>query len=124
MPRNLIRSSRMVAKMANFTTEDQLQRAIVDALRLRYPLAVIHHADATCRSVREGARRKRLGTLAGFPDLIVIHAGRIGFLEVKTLKGRLTKVQKELHGLLASNLASVFVVRSVPEALRAVASLR
>lgn len=49
------------------------------------------------RSVVEANRMKHMGLVAGIPDMIFAYAGKITFLEFKTLDGKLSDVQKEIH---------------------------
>lgn len=78
-------------------SEDDVQIAVVDALRVAGEL-VIHVPNGGKRSRSEGARLKRLGVLAGVPDLLVfsVPAGleaRGVALEVKSPGGRPSKAQ-------------------------------
>ena len=44
--------------------------------------------------------RNSKGSVAGFPDLLLVRAGRLIFAELKTLKGKLTPAQEEWLDLL------------------------
>lgn len=57
---------------------------------------------------------------AGFPDLTIVVDGRVTFLEVKTLTGRVSRLQEHCIKQMKAHGARVFVVRSVEEALSAV----
>lgn len=66
----------------------------------------------------EGARKKRIGCLAGWPDGAVWHDGRVVLLELKRSRyGVLSDAQRALHPRLAAMGHPVSVVRSVEEAL-------
>ena len=87
------------------TSEADLQRAVVQALRFALPkTAIIHHcANEVTEAGPRGARRQAIlvgmGVHGGFADLMVICAGRVLFLELKSLKGRLSPTQIEFrHG--------------------------
>ena len=68
----------------------------------------------------DGARRKRLGMRAGWPDLEIIEDGMMFFLEVKQRGKYASKVQKELHKALAVQGFFVAIVHDCDEAKRAV----
>ncbi len=105
--------------------EDDLHQAVSDAFRVLLP------KDAICTtwelrnaaSAAEGARRKRLGALAGWPDLGVFHAGRVVLLELKRERGwALSPAQRALHPRLAAAGFPVAVCHTVVEALDAVSA--
>lgn len=56
----------------------------------------------------------------GLPDLFVVRRGECRWIEVKGAKGKLTPAQEKVHARLKANGFSVFVVRTVDEALAAV----
>ena len=108
--------------------EEQIQRAIVRALRIALPHGFIVMAVPNKpRSKVSGAIEKSMGAMAGWPDLQVM--GCIigedpadarpftGFMEVKAPKGRVQPVQREMHDKLADCGFPVAVVRSVEDAL-------
>lgn len=64
-----------------------------------------------------GAKLKKAGLQAGWPDIQLIHRGLYFGLEVKTQTGRLSPAQTELHKKLIASGCSVAVVRSVSDAL-------
>ena len=108
--------------------EAPIQRAIVAYLRAVLPAgAVVHHCAN--EGVRGGSRgrldqaiRQGLGTVAGFPDLIVAVPGRVAFIEVKAPAGRVSPAQRAMHETLAAMGHPVAVVRSIKDtraALRA-----
>lgn len=84
-------------------TEHHLQAAIVQRLR-RMGLDVVADMNAARRSLKAASRLKAAGMTAGEPDLrIYMPGGRLGMLEVKTDKGRLSDAQaariEKLRGL-------------------------
>jgi len=105
------------------TPEADLQRAVVQALRFALPkTAIIHHcANEVTEPGPRGAKRQAIlvgmGVHPGFADLIVLCDGRVLFLELKSLKGRLSQetfrdaVQTQGHGWA--------LVRSLDDALGA-----
>jgi len=77
--------------------EDDLQMNCVFWFKLQYPEYLIHHSpNGGKRNAREAARFKKMGTLSGFPD-IIIPVARKGyhalFIELKAEKNRLTQSQ-------------------------------
>lgn len=108
--------------------EAPIQSAIVDYLRSVLPAeCVVHH----CRNeinkrgghiARELAEAKRLGAVAGFPDLIVLTAPGALFFEVKAEGGYPSKSQKEMHARLAALGFPVAVVRSVDDVRESLAA--
>ena len=63
---------------------------------------------------REGGWSLKLWpTVSGLPDrLVLMPVGRVYFVEFKTLTGRVSPIQKRVHGLLARLGFPVFVVRT------------
>jgi hypothetical protein len=57
-------------------------------------------------------QRIELGSVAGWPDLMVVAGGRCLLIEMKTLDGVLSKSQREVHSRLAGQGTGVVVVRS------------
>ena len=113
-------------------SEAAIQRAIVRYLRLALPHGWIVQATANKpRSMVQGAIEKSMGTVSGWPDLAVYgclvtddHEPRpfVGFLEVKTIKGRVSPLQRECHDRLQDAGFKVAVVRSIDDALTAARS--
>ncbi|MBS1029227.1 VRR-NUC domain-containing protein [Gluconobacter albidus] len=95
--------------------EDRLHEQVWNALRYALP------ADAVCTShenrqngIREGARRKRRGCLAGWPDIQIIWNSRTYLIELKAPGGgSLSSVQKDMHERIERAGGSVAVCRSV-----------
>ena len=77
--------------------EAQIQRAVIEHLRWRgVPNSfAFHPANGGWRTAVEGAILKGMGVVAGVPDIIIIHAGKVFGLELKTDAGRLTDIQRE-----------------------------
>ena len=74
-------------------------------------------------SAAEGARRKRLGALPGWPDIGVWWHGRVVLLELKRERlGALSPAQRALHPRLEATGFPVCVVRTVVQALDAVSA--
>lgn len=103
--------------------EDDLHQSVADALRYLLPGDAVWTTWElrNAASVAEGARRKRLGALPGWPDLGIWWRGILVLIELKREKlGVLSPTQRELHAKLAAADFPVAVCRSVPEVLRVV----
>jgi VRR-NUC domain len=75
--------------------EQQIHSAVVEHLRLRAKPDVLylHPANGGSRDIREAARFKRMGVLAGASDLLLWHRGNSFALELKSPGGRLSDAQ-------------------------------
>ena len=113
--------------MRRGTPEADLQRAVVQALRIALPrTAIIHHcANEVTEAGPRGAKRQAIlvgmGVHAGFADLIVICGGRVLFLEVKSETGRLRRSQEVFRDTVCAQGFGWALVRSVDDALGALA---
>ena len=104
--------------------ETPIQIAIVDWLRMVLPKDKVHHSpNGEKRDKKTAAILKRMGVLAGWPDItIMTHDGRCVFLEVKRAKGgRLSKDQEDFRDFcLAAKIpwAETRSIDAAREALR------
>jgi hypothetical protein len=75
--------------------EDQIQRSVLRHLELRGAEYAFwwHTPNAGKRSAKQGAQAKRLGLVAGVPDLCLVNGGKFYGLELKTPDGRLSDCQ-------------------------------
>jgi hypothetical protein len=108
------------------TPEADVQRAIVSALRFALPGALVHHSPNEHRASGRAARRVQgiragMGLCPGWPDLVVLARGRVVFLEVKSAGGRVTAAQAAFGERVAAEGHVWAVVRSVDDALAALA---
>ena len=109
------------------TPEADLQRAVVQALRISLPRsAIIHHcANEVTEAGPRGAKRQAIlvgmGVHAGFADLMVICNGRVLFLELKAPKGRLRPEQETFRDAMQAQGFGWALVRSLDDALGALA---
>lgn len=109
------------------TPEADLQRAVVQALRVALPrTAIIHHsANEVTEPGPRGAKRQAIlvgmGVHRGFPDLIVLCDGRVLFLELKAPKGRLRPDQEAFRDAVMTQGFAWALVRSLDDALSALA---
>jgi hypothetical protein len=109
------------------TPEADLQRAVVQALHFALPrTAIVHHcANEVTEAGPRGARRQAIlvgmGVHPGFADLIVLCAGRVLFMELKSLKGRLSPAQEAFRDAVLAQGFGWALVRSLDDALGALA---
>tara|TARA_R100000951_G_C2643774_1_gene181823 strand:- start:1000 stop:1338 length:339 start_codon:yes stop_codon:yes gene_type:complete len=98
--------------------EDAIHAAIVQYLQLVLPKeALFWHTPNTFSSARPAfhAKLKRMGRLAGIPDLLVLHGGNLIGLEVKAAKGKQSPEQRYIEGAFVEAGATYYVVRSIDD---------
>ena len=109
------------------TPEADLQRSVVTALKFALPkTAIIHHcANEVTEPGPRGAKRQAIlvgmGVHPGFADLMVLCDSRVLFLELKSLKGRLSPNQEAFRDIVLAQGFGWALVRSVDDALGALA---
>ncbi|WP_296644951.1 VRR-NUC domain-containing protein [Roseinatronobacter sp.] len=109
------------------TPEADLQRSVVQALRVALPrTAIIHHsANEVTEAGPRGAKRQAIlvgmGVHPGFADLMVLCDGRVLFLELKSLKGKLSPNQEAFRDAVLAQGHAWALVRSLDDALGALA---
>jgi hypothetical protein len=88
--------------------EAAIQRAVFQHLRARAAPGVFafHPANGGYRKPVEAAIMKGLGVVAGVPDVIAIHNGRVFAMEIKAEGGRAT--DKQLACIAALREAGAF----------------
>jgi hypothetical protein len=99
-------------------SEMALQLHVIDLLATARVAGVWwHHSpNGEIRDARTGAKLKRMGTSAGFPDLQIFVPGeRPAFLELKSEVGKLSDVQKQWRQYLEW-LGCKYCVANTPEA--------
>jgi len=101
--------------------EKAVQRAIQDAFRLKFNIALVH-VDSGAAGMRQGRAAGQGGyssTPAGFPDLVgvVPPSGRAIYIEVKAPGGKPTNAQVSMLALLVAKGAIAFWADSVVSAL-------
>lgn len=107
--------------MPNKQPESHIQQAIVKYLRengylvAHVPNGFKGHGTKEQRE-RRGARLKREGVLAGFPDLLIYGAqGRVGHVEVKAEGAYQRPNQKEVQAMLEALGQRYAVCRSIED---------
>ena len=109
------------------TPEADLQRAVVQTLRVILPKgAILHHsANEVTLAGPTGAKRQAIlvgmGVHPGFADLMVLCDGRVLFLELKSPKGRLSPAQEAFRDAILGQGFGWALVRSLDDALGALA---
>lgn len=104
--------------MSRSQAEFRLTCAVADFLRRAMPdvLAWSHFPAGEKRSAVTGARLKRMGTQPGWPDFLInLPGGRIGYIELKSAKGRLSAEQEAFRDSVVINGARWALCRSVAE---------
>jgi hypothetical protein len=99
--------------------EQRDQRAVLEHVHWRGvpDLFVFHYPAGGYRSAVEAAILKSLGVVAGVPDLLIVHAGRLYCLELKSERGRLSPAQIQTHEQLQRAGAHVAVAHGIDAAL-------
>lgn len=98
------------------TNEDRIQKAVVDYFRIQHPEYIVFAIpNGGSRNVREAAKLRRCGVLAGIPDLCVLTPEKPIFIEIKTEGGRLQQSQKDLHPKMEALGYPVAVCRSIDD---------
>jgi hypothetical protein len=104
------------ALMTRRYLEDQIQSACVAYLRTVLLNCRVFTVPNGRTNAREGARQKRLGALAGVPDvLIVVPGGKVYFLEFKAPGGSLSESQKGFHDWAIFNGVPSAVIMSIDQ---------
>jgi len=109
------------------TPEADLQGAVVQALRIVLPrTAIVHHcANEVTEPGPRGAKRQAIlvgmGVHPGFADLVGLCDERALFLELKSLKGRLSTAQEAFRDAVLAQGFGWALVRSLDDALGALA---
>ena len=98
-------------------TEREVQRAIVQLVRVKYPHVEIGHIpNGTRTSINTARKMVGDGVLKGAPDLFLVWNGGVGFFEVKRPGGRVSHEQRALIGRWRDFGVNVAVVTSVDSA--------
>lgn len=97
--------------------EEALHRAVALYLDLALGDGAtwFHPANGGGRSRAEAGVLKALGVKSGVPDVMIVCAGRVFGIELKTNKGRLSPAQTERHAILRDAGCPVEIARSVDD---------
>jgi len=98
--------------------EADFQKNLVDFIRLNAPKVIVFHPYNNGVNRNHQMKMKRLGVLAGIPDLVMIKPGGIVYLlELKAGKGELRDSQKEIRDHCDHNGIPWASARSYDEAI-------
>ena len=98
--------------------EDNLQIDCVKWFNYQYPKfknLLFHVPNGGKRGVVEATIFKRMGTVAGIPDLIFVYKGSIHAFELKAPKGVISKNQKEVHADWIKQGVYVSIIREMQD---------
>lgn len=97
--------------------EARLQHAVMQYLAWALPPdAVAHHSPGEGkRGVRARADLKRSGFQSGWPDVEVVHKGRVHFIELKIPKGQVSPAQRTMANKLKYCGAPVCLCRRLED---------
>jgi hypothetical protein len=97
--------------------EADLQHAVMQYLGWALPAdAIAHHSPGEGKRTRRAqGELKRSGYNRGWPDVLVIHAGRCFAIELKAKHGTVSPAQRAMMGKLYYCGCEVVTCRSVPE---------
>ena len=104
--------------------EDDIQTACVRWFEKAHPKLgmLIHHSpNGGKRDARTAATMKKMGTRAGFPDLVLLvpMGGYHGlFIEMKTKKGKQSEYQKEYERLVTEQGYKYCLCRSLEDFMK------
>ena len=104
--------------------EEYLQSEVIRYIKLKYPkVRYCASLGGIYTTPRGGAKAKRTGYSRGFPDLQITEArgSYFGlFIELKTLKGRPTLVQKEWIKDLKSRGYAAYICKGIDETMETI----
>lgn len=100
--------------------EADFQTRLVEVLRARLKDALVFHIpNGINMPIASAMKLRRMGLLAGVPDLGILHAkGKILFLECKSADGVDTTSQKNLFPVIRALGHRIEIVRNIAEALQ------
>lgn len=99
-------------------SEDKLQSLCYQWFWNNFPdyrRCLFHVPNGGYRNLKEAAKLKAIGVLAGVPDLLLVVNGSLVAFELKTQTGRLSDKQKMVHSAWIAQGIPVHVVRSLQE---------
>lgn len=107
-------------------SEERLQTEVVNWIKLKYPKArYCASLGGIYTGPRQAIKAKRTGYSRGFPDLQITEArgGYFGlFIELKTIKGRATDVQRDWINDLNDRGYYAEICKGLPETLKTIKS--
>ena len=99
--------------------ESVLQMSICDYLsRHGIFFFSVPNERSSSQDVQKIMRLKKMGMVAGIPDLCILHKKTVYFLEVKSAKGKLTEKQIIIQSILKHHGYHVATVYDIEQAIR------
>jgi hypothetical protein len=110
----------MGAAMRRAQPEQQIQRCVFQHLRTRAAPGVFfwHPFSGGFRRPKEAAIYKGLGAIAGLPDVMILHQGKLYCVELKAEGGRLSLAQEQVLVKLREAGALATHAHGIDQALR------
>ena len=107
-------------------SEDRLQSEVIKYIRYQYPkIRFCASSGGVYTGISQARKMVRNGYVKGFPDLFIYEA-RNGYhglaLEIKTIKGRATKEQKDWIEALNERGYKAVIVKGLPDILNLIDS--
>lgn len=102
--------------MTRSTDEFKIHVAIVEHLRSAFPFVKVIHIPNQNRDAQEVYFNKMLGMDTGASDLMIAWKGGVGFLEIKSLDGKLSNFQNRFLSVMDSYGHQTGVAKSVKQA--------
>jgi hypothetical protein len=99
-------------------SESKLQQECFVWFWNTFPLlrrTLFHIPNGGQRGRVAGNKMKSIGVVAGVPDFVFVHAGRVHFFELKIDTGSVSGKQKEIHFIFAKQGVPVTIVRSLEQ---------
>ena len=98
--------------------EGPIHKGVFNLAGLMFPGALVHHSPNERKNPVEQRKAAQLGTVKGFPDIMILWRSQFMAVEVKASSGLLALSQIECGRRIADNGGRWDVVRSVDEAAR------
>jgi len=112
--------------------ESDIQKQVIDYLSIRavkgnffffsipnegfMQAANIARMDNKTKSILN-THLKKMGMVAGVPDLCILYDGKTLFIELKTKTGRLSKIQEIVHKKIKSISHNIEIARSLDDVI-------
>lgn len=107
-------------------SEDQIQATFFQTVWNRFPetrFCLFAIPNGSTRDIREAAKLKATGLVAGQPDMTLIWKGKPYGFEFKTSTGVVSSSQRQVHQAWKSQNVPVFVFRDPQSAIEAVEAI-
>jgi hypothetical protein len=111
-------------------SEDKIQQEIVMWYRNTYclkhhnPRNIIFSVPNDSKNAVEQMRKIATGLYAGVSDLIMIHFGKVYFIELKTEIGKQSEKQKDFQTIVENQGFKYYLIRSLKEFKESIVELQ